>query len=81
MGSEWFHLLRDVLARGGGGGGGWCMPLGNLKLTPMDKRQFIFSLTLQLDRTLQYYFRSMAIYTGGGGGGGGGRGGGGGNAT
>ena len=52
------------------GGGRWCMPLGNLKfyyLTPMDKR---FSLTL--DRTLQYYFRSMAIYMGGGGGGGGG---------
>ena len=55
---------------GSEGGGGGCMPLGNLKLLLPDSNKR-FSLTL--DRTLQYYFRSMAIhvYMGGGGGGGG----------
>ena len=57
---------------GGGGGGGGCMPFGNQKLLLPDSNGQKVSLTL--DRTLQYYFRSMAIYGGGGGGGGGKRG-------
>ena len=58
---------QGCVARGGGGGGACHLATKNCYyLTPMDKR---FSLTL--DRTLQYYFWSMAVYMGGGGGGGG----------